>query len=198
MRSTGWKYVFTLKEGRQPTTWDELIHLLPLHPANRLRIRLGPNGQDGLQDMRWVENLMLGQDQTNVILQGEITPQAATLYAYMTNFPKLSPQRVMALTNHAGRERHKIEDLFNAEKNHGIGLEHVFCANATAAKNYYTMMQVSLILWPLISQGYLQRLYDWARRATQLALARALGEGLRACRLPPDLPPIGQVRFGFG
>ena len=36
-----WKYVLTLKEGRQPTTWDETIRLLPLHRTNWLRRLLG-------------------------------------------------------------------------------------------------------------------------------------------------------------
>ena len=35
-----WKYVLTLKEGRQPTTWDETLRLLPLNRSNRLRCRL--------------------------------------------------------------------------------------------------------------------------------------------------------------
>ena len=96
-----------------------------------------------------------------------------------------------------GRERHRIEDHFNTEKNHGIGLEHVFCAETTAANNYYTMLQVARILWILVCHGFLKRVYDWARRATEQGLARAVWEGLRARRLPPDLPPLGQVRFGF-
>ena len=191
----GWKYILTLREGRQPTTWQETIHLLPLHRANRLRLRIGPNGQSGLQDFRWVENLMLGVHQTNVMLLGEITPEAASLYAYITNFSMLSPERVATLVLCGGRERHRIEDTFNTQKNNGIGLEHVFCAKATASKNYYTMMQVAQILWILTCQGCLLRLYDWARRATQQGLARAVWEGLRACRLPPDLPPLGQIRF---
>jgi hypothetical protein len=193
-----WKYVLTLKEGRQPTTWDETLRLLPLHRSNRLRLRLGPKPQDGLQDFRWVEDIMLGKHQTNVILQGEITQEpSATLYAYATNFSKLTPPRVAAVTNSAGRERHLIEDTFNAQKNNGIGLEHVFCADATASKNYYTMMQVAQILWNLTCHGCLRRLYDWARRATEQGLARAIWAGLSACRLPPDLPPLGQIRFGF-
>ena len=191
-----WKYVLTLKEGRQPTTWDETLRLLPLHSTNRLRCRLGPNGKAGLQDFRWVENVMLGEHQTNVILLGEITPEpAATLYAYITNFSNLTPQRVAVVVNGAGRERHLIEDTFNTQKNNGIGLEHVFCAQATASKNYYTMMQVAQVLWLLTCRGCLQRLYDWARRATEQGLARAVWEGLRASRLPPDLPPLGQIRF---
>jgi hypothetical protein len=190
-----WKYILTLKEGRQPTTWAETIKLLPFHRTNRLRLRLGSGGQAGQQDFRWVENVMLGEHQTHVILLGEITAQAATLYAYITNFEKLTPQRVATVVNSGGRERHLIEDTFNTQKNNGIGLEHVFCAQATASKNYYTMMQVAQILWILTCRGCLQRLYDWARRATEQGLARAVWEGLRACRLPPNLPPLGQIRF---
>jgi hypothetical protein len=191
-----WMYVLTLKEGRQPTTWEETVHLLPLHRANRLRCLLGQGGKEGQQDFRWVENVMLGQHQTNVILQGEITQEpSASLYAYITSFSNLTPQRVFAVANHGGRERHLIEDTFNAQKNNGIGLEHVFCADATASKNYYTMMQVAQTLWTLTCHAGLRRLYDWARRATEQGLARALWEGLRACQLPPDLPPLGQIRF---
>jgi len=76
-------------------------------------------------------------------------------------------------------------------------LEHVFCANATASKNYYTLKPVAQILWILTCHGCRQRLYDWARRATEQGLARAGWEGLRAVRLPPDLPPLGQIRLGF-
>jgi hypothetical protein len=193
----GWKYILTLKEGRQPTTWEETLRLLPLHRANRLRQRLGPNGQTSLQDFRWIEDVLLGAHHTNVLLLGEITQEAATLYAYITNYSNLSSTRVAVLVLRGGRERHLIEDTFNTQKNNGIGLEHVFCANATASQNYYTMMQVAQILWILTCRGCLQRLYDWARRATEQGLARALWEGLRAARLPPDLPPLGQIRFGF-
>ena len=192
-----WKYVLTLKEGRQPTTWDETIRLLPLNRSNRLRCRLGQDGKGGLQDFRWVEDVMLGEHQTNVILSGEITAETATLYAYITNFSNLSPARVAVVVNRGGRERHLIEDTFNTQKNNGIGLEHVFCAQATASKNYYTMMQVAQVLWIITCRGCLQRLYDWARRATEQGLARALWEGLRAARLPLALPPLSQIRFGF-
>ncbi len=191
-----WKYILTLKEGRQPTTWDETLRLLPLSRTNRLRLFLGQDGKGGQQDFRWIENVMLGQHQTNVLLQGEITAApSATLYAYITNFSQLTPQRVTAIVNSGGRERHLIEDTFNTQKNNGIGLEHVFCAHATASKNYYTMMQVAQILWLVTCRGCLQRLYDWARRASELGLAQAVWEGLRTRRLPPDLPPWGQLRF---
>ena len=192
-----WKYILTLKEGRQPTTWQELLKLLPLHRPNRSRQWLGPEGKSGRADYRWVEDVMLGEHQTHVLLLGEITPEAATRYAYLTNFSNLTPERVAMIVRNGGRERHLIEDTFNTQKNNGIGLEHVFCAHATASKNYYTMMQVAQVLWIVTCHGSLRRLYEWARRATEQGLARALWEGLRAARLPPDLPPLGQIRFGF-
>jgi hypothetical protein len=193
----GWKYLLTLKAGRQPTTWQETIRLLPLHRENRLRLHLGTKDEEGLQDFRWVEDVLLGKHTTNVILSGEITPEAATLYAFITNFSNLTDRRVTTLVNHAGRERHRIEDTFNTQKNNGIGLEHVFCANSTASKNYYSMMQVAQILWILTCQGCLKRLYEWARRATEKVLASSVWEGMRAVLLPLQLPPIGQIRFGF-
>lgn len=193
-REYQWKYILTLKEGRQPTTWSEVINLLPHSRANTLRVRLGFNGKEGLADHRWVENVMLGALETNALLLGEITQDAATLYGFITNFSNLSPQRVLTLTQ-TGRKRHRIEDVFNTEKNHGIGLEHVFCARTNAAKNYYTMMQVAQILWVLACHGCIKRIYDWARGATEQSLARAAWEGFRAVRLPLDLAPIGQVRF---
>jgi hypothetical protein len=101
-----WKYVLTLKKDRQPTTWDETIKLLPFNRTNRVRHRLGAGGKAGLQDFRWVENVMLGAFQTNIILAGEITPEAATLYAYITNFSKLSPERVAIVVTH-----HRTTDL---------------------------------------------------------------------------------------
>jgi hypothetical protein len=196
-RQYDWKYVLTLKEGRQPTTWSEVLHLLPLHRANVLRVKPSPKDADGRLDYRWLENIMLGEHETNVILAGEITPETATLYAYLTNFGNLTPARVLDIAA-TGRERHRIEDTFNAEKNHGIGLEHVFCADTNAAKNYYSMMQVAQILWVLVCHGHCRRVYDWARRAPEKSLAQAAGQALRWCLLPLNLPTIGQLRFGFG
>ncbi len=195
-QQSGWRYLLTLKEGRQPTTWQEVLQLLPRNRANTVRTRLGAGALAGRLDARWIEAVMLGPLETNVLLAGELTDETATLFVYMTNFARLTPERVLALTG-AGRARHRIEDHFNTEKNHGIGLEHVFCAEATAAKNYYTMMQVAQIIWVVFCHGYCKRVYDWARRATEWGLARSCWEGLRHHRFPPDLPPIGQIRFGF-
>ena len=190
-----WRYVLTFKEGRQPCAWAEMLELLPQQPGNKLRLWAGSKPEDGLRDMRWLEALPLGEKGiTNVLLEGEITKQAATLYAWITNFSNLTPDRVLSIVNAAGRERHRIEDHFNAQKNNGIGLGHVFRANHDASKNYYSIMQAAQIIWQLFYGGHLARLYEWARTAPQQSLARAVAEGLRA-NLFANVPAIGQLRF---
>lgn len=193
----GWRYVFSFKEGRQPSLWGEMLELLPFQSANRLRVMEKTGAHVAQRDFRWVEALPFGaQNQSaTVILEGEVTAEAATLFAWITNVPNLTDRRIWILVNATGRKRHCIEDLFNAQKNNGVGLEHVFCANATGSKNYYSIMQVAEIIWRLFYGGHLARLYEWARRSSQMVLARALADGLRSGRIPPDTPPIGQLRF---
>jgi len=198
-----WKYVLTLKEGRQPGLWDEVLNLLPLSPENKLRVWTGQNHQQGLRDFRWVENLQLGNHLCTAVLSGEYddteSPDGTkapegTLYAYATNF-FISRDRVLGIIPNTGRERHRIEDFFNAEKNNGIGLEHVFCADANASKNFFTLMQMAAIHSALIGHGYLRRLYEWAARTTDMALAKAIAEGMRTVPFPDILPEPGQFRF---
>jgi hypothetical protein len=81
-RLIDWKYVLTLKEGGQPTTWDELIRLLPLSRSNALRTQLDLDGPGGRLDYRWVEDLMLGAHQTNAIPAGEIPAFVPELLPY--------------------------------------------------------------------------------------------------------------------
>jgi hypothetical protein len=190
-----WKYMLTCKEGRQPNLWEELMALLPECPQNRLRVWTGQDGKEGLRDFRWVEHLPLGTERPTVVLCGELPAGGeAVLYAYATNLT-IDPKRVAEAVLACGRERHRIEDFFNAAKNHGIGLGHVFCASANVSKNLFTLSQVAAILWTIICHGVLKRLFDWAARATEMALARAVAEGMRSNRLPPTLPQPGQLRF---
>jgi hypothetical protein len=190
-----WKYMLTCKEGRQPGLWDELLALLPLSPQNHLRLWYGQDGRDGLRDFRWVEELPLGSQKTTVVLSGELpTGGPATLYAYATNLT-ITPDRVCEAVSASGRERHLIEDYFNAAKNHGIGLGHVFCAQANVSKHLFSLLQVAAILWTIICHGYLKRVFDWAARAPEILLARAIAEGMRSQRFPHSLPQPGQLRF---
>jgi len=190
----GWKYVVTLKEGRQPDLWDEVLRLLPLSPDNILRVWKGQDGAEGLRDFRWIEDLSLGKKPCTVVLSGEFTGSEGTLYVYATNL-LISRERVLDIIPATGRERHHIEDYFNTGKNNGVGLGHVFCAKSNASKNFFTLMQIAWILWTITCHAYLMRVFDWAAWATEMALARAIGEGMRNRLFPDQLPVCGQLRF---
>ncbi|MGO8700182.1 MAG: hypothetical protein ACLQVY_21035 [Limisphaerales bacterium] len=53
------------------------------------------------------------------------------------------------------------------------------------------MMRVAQILWILTCRGCLQRLYDWARHATEQG---GLGRPVRPSAAA-GLAPLGQIRF---
>lgn len=193
--SNMWKYLFCIKEGRQPLLWFEVLELLSLQYMNRVRLRHGAGDDALFHDFRWVTDLPFANGTASVILEGDITAAAATLYAWITNMHRLTADRVTTLCAATGRKRHCIEDHFNTQKNNGPGLGHAFCANETASKNYYSIMQCAQIIWELFYHGHLARLYGWARQTSQRALARMIAEGMRIIGPPPDDLLIRQLRF---
>lgn len=190
-----WKYLFCIKEGRQPSLWSEVLELLPHQSRNRARLLHGAGDGAPFHDFRWVTDLPFGNGTASVILEGDVAAGAATLYAWITNMHRLTADRVTALCAATGRERHCIEDHFNTQKNNGAGLGHAFCANETASKNYYSVMQCAQIIWELFYHGHLARLYGWARQTSQMALAQMIAEGMRALGPPPEDVVIRQMRF---
>ena len=87
-----WKYVLTLKEGRQPTTWEETLKLLPFNRTNRLRHLLGAGRQGGTAGLSLGRKRHAGRapDQRHSV-RAKSPPSQRTLYAYITNFSNLSP-----------------------------------------------------------------------------------------------------------
>jgi hypothetical protein len=193
--ANGWKYLLCIKEGQQPTLWDEVLALLPLQPGNRARLLHGAGAEAAFHDFRWVTDLPFGKGTASVILEGDVTAESATLYAWITNMHKLDVARVPPLCAATGRQRHCIEDHFNTQKNNGAGLGHSFCADETASKNYYSIMQCAQILWELFYHGHLARLYGWAKQTSQMTLARMIAEGMRVIGPPPEDLLVRQIRI---
>jgi len=190
----GWKFIATHREGRQPTAWDEAVQTMLLSPA---LVSKGPrNGEDGLieQTLRWTHQVPFGKHTFDVLFSGEIGPKHATLWAWVANFT-LGRDNVYAIANNGGRARQAIENVFNVEKNGGFGLEHAFCANATASQNYHLVMQVAHILEQLFVNGLLRRLTRACRKVTDKKLIELLRASLLFVRIDPMLPAFGQLRF---
>ena len=190
----GWKFIATLREGRQPAAYDEAVQTMMLSPSHLCHGRR--QGEDGPveQTLRWTNDVPFGAHVFNVLFSGEISPTSATLWVWVTNL-RLTPGRVYAVANHGGRARNSIENLFNVEKNGGFGLEHTFCANTQASQNYHLIMQVAFILWQLLAKGVLHRLTQACRKVTDLKLVELLRTSLLSVLVPSNAPSFGQLRF---
>jgi hypothetical protein len=193
-KAYGWKFIATLREGRQPTAFDEAVQTMMMSPTHLLQARR--KGEEGWveQTLRWTNEVPFDTYAFSVIFCGEISPKAATLWVWVTNL-WLDHDRVYAVANNGGRARNSIEDIFNVEKNGGFGLEHTFCADTQAAQNYHHMMQVAFILWQLLADGLLHRLTRDCRKVTDLTLVDLLHTSLLTVRITTDEPTFGQLRF---
>jgi hypothetical protein len=189
-----WRFIATLREGRQPTAWDEAVQTMRLSPQHLLRLRrLGEHGWVE-QTVRWTRQVPFAEHAFDVAFCGEISPAAATLWVWVTNFA-LEPERVGTLVNQGARARAGIETVFNVQKKGGFGLEHAFCADNAASHNYHIMMQVAYILGLLLLNGLLRRLTRACRKVPDRTLIALLVESLFTVRIDPSLPTLGQIRF---
>ena len=114
--------------------------------------------RDGRLDMLGADEVINVNREDPVAAVQRITGGKGLQYVLECSGAPNALNEAARMVNRGGRERHLIEDTFNTQKNNGIGLEHVFCAQATASKNYYTLMQVAQILWILTCRDSLQRL----------------------------------------
>jgi hypothetical protein len=190
----GWKFIIALKEGRQPTAWDEAVQTMMMDPTLVAHgVRAGEHGRVE-QTLRWTHQIPFGQHAFDVLFSGEISPTEATLWTWVTNFI-LSHETAYALANQGGRARQDIENVFNVEKNGGFGLEHAFCANNTAAKNYHLMMQVAYLISQLLVNGFLRGLTRACRKLSDRKLIELVRASLLNVAMDLSLQAPGQIRF---
>jgi hypothetical protein len=190
----GWKFIATLREGRQPLAYDEAVQTMMMSPFHLLHAQR--QGEDGpvAQTLRWTNAVPFGPHTFNVLFSGEISATSATLWVWVSNL-RLTHERVYTVANHGGRARNSIENLFNVEKNGGFGLEHTFCANKQASQNYHLILQVAFILWQLLAKGLLHRLTQACRKVTDVKLVELLRTSLLSVPIASDAPSFGQLRF---
>jgi len=198
----GWRFCFTFKQGRTPAVWEEALALMDADPGNALRYQDKPDTDPDrrMGCVRWAQDIDFSEKGDNSLLvtaieQTETHRETETRYAWISDVPRINVNNVMLLVNATGRMRHLIEDEFNTKKNNGIGMEHVFCAQTTASKNLYSIMQIAFMLWTLFHHGLLKRVCAWARTWSQVAIAKSLLEGLRLLGGADPGFTVGQLRF---
>jgi len=190
----GWKFIATLREGRQPTAWDEAVQTMMMSPTLLRKTRRPSDAGWVEQTLRWTTQIPFGKRTFDVLFCGEVGPTAATLWVWATNLP-LTDATVEPIANRGGRQRGGIEGVFNVEKNGGFGLEHAFCAQDTAAENYHQIMQVAHVFEQLLVNGLLRRLVRACRKVTDAKVIELLRTSLLTVTLDPSAPTFGQLRF---
>jgi len=133
-KAYNWRYIVRFKEGGIPTVFQEYETLRKLS-GNR---RKGTDGNisywyDFVSDMDYEGHKLNCLEYAE---DGKPYP-----FVFLTNLP-LSHRNARE-TAFLGRRRWKIENEgFNAQKNHGFFLSHLFSRNYQAMKNHYYLIQI--------------------------------------------------------
>ena len=93
--------------------------------------------------------------------------------AFATSFEVADAKRALEVAAW-GRRRWNVEGGFRVEKHGGFGLEHTFCNDDTAGRNYHVLMQIAYALWQVFDTGVLSRLSEGCRKPTQEMWAKML------------------------
>ena len=74
---------------------------------------------------------------------------------WLTNF-RINKLNCYEIANYGGRLRWKIENEgYNEQKNGGYNLEHVYCRDYQAMKNFYILLQIGHLINQLFIKGSL-------------------------------------------
>lgn len=145
-------YIVTFKEGSAPALYRETDALLSLREQPSI------NTTDGQtrRCYRWVNDLDHAGNRLHVFECVETRPnQKTTRFRWATNL-RVTRANVQTLSGKGGRARWKIENEgFNTQKNGGYALEHAYCEDWNAARNFYFVMQIAHLISQLIEKGNL-------------------------------------------
>ena len=135
-----WKYIFTFKEGRTKSIWEEFQGIKKIEKTE-------------INGCTWVNAIGYQESLVNVIDAKLIEKGEEKNFTYVTNLTinKNNTEKIVA----AGRSRWKIENEgFKNQKHITNNIEHQCCEDYTAMKNHYLLVQIADMLRQLFEQGY--------------------------------------------
>jgi len=151
-----WSYFTAFKEGSIPTLYKEAFEAMERRPDNSVSVF----NQDGKEETyRWVCDLGY-KSQTVHLVTADVpeavrkskrtaTEEKTTRFVYLTD-RRPREDNVITYVNKGGRQRSKIEESFNVQKNGGMNLEHNYGAQGNAYKNSYHLLQIAHTLLQLM------------------------------------------------
>ena len=181
-RGNKWEFVLTFKEGAMPKVYEAV------QSAKRrvggfdwVKAKDGPGAERTVGVVSWVDakecayELGEGEDFRVVTFSSWDASEDGGAYggAFATSFEVADAKRALVVAAW-GRRRWNIETGFRVEKHGGFGLEHTFCNDDTAGRNYHVLMQIAYTLWQVFDTGVLSRLSDGCRKPSQEMWAKML------------------------
>ena len=139
-KNNRWRYIFTFKEGRTKSIWEEFQELKELET-------------NYFKGCTWVNTIGYQKSLVNVVEAKLTENEKEKNFCYITNLAinKNNVEKIVA----AGRSRWKIENEgFNNQKNIKNNIEHLCCLDPNAMKIHYLLVQIADILRQLFEQGY--------------------------------------------
>lgn len=198
----GCDYLYAFKPGRLPSLWEDFQGLLSLCPDQRVEWTTPDQTR---QVYRWVNLHYVDSDKRAWNFTGIVCDQTKksgekSVWSWVTNL-KVNRETVVDVALNGGRQRwHMENEGFNAQKNSGLSLEHVF-----SHKNwevYYYLLQIAHLLLQLVEKGsLLQHLAKEQGQRTAVDLfgslknmASRLLESVRYLCWPDDAFDVGLAR----
>jgi len=148
-----WNFFVAFKGGSIPTLYKEAFNQIDKNSNDSVVIT---NKNDEREYHSWTSPLKYRSLHVNVVNvdiyhqdeEGSETEEI-TRFVYLTN-SRPSKENIVELNNYGGRQRSKIEESFNVQKNNGYKLEHNYGAQGFAYKNCYILIQIAHLLHQLI------------------------------------------------
>ena len=160
-RKNNWRYIIRFKDGSIKTVAED-FHALKRMESSQVIERTDAN--TGVKEVyRYVTGIGYQSHTLNIV---EYTKSGLPHpFIFITDLPVTKKNCEQLVSD--GRRRWKIENEgFNAQKNEGYALEHLFCKDPTAMKNHYLCIQIGHMIYQLyvnataIFNSLRQPLYD--------------------------------------
>ena len=201
-RANKWEFVLTFKEGVMPKVWDEVCQAQRrVGKSNFQRLPAEDGRQCHVGVVAWVDARETayenGTGHDFRVVKYSCWDAGAGKYngAFATSLEVCEAGRALEVVSW-GRRRWNIENGFKSEKHEGFGLEHTFCNDEKAGRNYHIVMQIAYALWQVFATGVLSRLSERRRKMTQSAWARVISTALHVIGFAAiPKPKVGAMRM---
>lgn len=152
-RENQWHYIVTFKEGSAPAVFGDYERLLAAGGQTLAR----PEGKPS-RTYAWVNGVDFSGSAVNVLECREAGPEdKRRRFVWVTDLV-VTAENCVELADGGGRVRWKIENEgFNIQKNNGYKMEHAYCEQEQAAKNFYLLLQIAHLIAQLVEKGLLAK-----------------------------------------